>query len=98
MKITIDRANLKVLKVFLYERVCIREKLRCDEKVEPHYVEWHSCNRPCRGKQKKLFDLEIYGASKVFKICHIRFNLIYKKFIRGIEITETLILHPTEGL
>jgi hypothetical protein len=98
MKITIDGANLKGLKVFLYERVHIRKKLRCDEKLEPHYLERYSCNVPCGAQRKKLFDLTIYKASKVFKKCYIRFNLIYKKFISGIEIAETLIIHPIEGV
>ncbi len=48
--------------------------------------------------ERVQFDPQIYGASRVFKNCHTGLNLIYKKFIRVIEIAETLIIHPTEGL
>jgi hypothetical protein len=98
MKITIDGANIKDRKVGQDERGWLLETLLCDDEVVSHSVEWYSCSKTCEGKQNKLFDMDIYGASEVFEKYYSRLNLIYERFFRGVEIAETFILHPTVGI
>lgn len=69
------------------DRVSVLKQMLWDG-VESYLVNQYSGGKISKGKLAELLNLDIYGVNDVLEKHHIKSNISYERFTRGIQIAE----------
>lgn len=72
------------------DRISVLKKM-LREGAESYLVNQYSSGKITKGRLAELLDLDIYGVNELLEKYHVKSNISYERFTRGIETAEKAV-------